>query len=186
MEHDIPEAPVIFMKPPTALLQKKDFYIPSFTNNLHYECELVYRICKNGKSISETFAPKYYDAVTVGIDFTARDIQADCKKKGLPWEISKAFDNSAVVGNWVETGNLSDASSTRFSMKKNGQTVQSANAGEMLFNIHYLIQYISKYFTLQQGDIIFTGTPQGVGNVQIGDKLEGFLMGDKKYEIDIK
>lgn len=186
LNNDIPEAPVIFMKPPTAILKGSDFFYPEFSKDIHYECELVYRICKNGKHIAEQFAPKYYDAVTVGIDFTARDVQSEQKKKGLPWEIAKAFDNSAVVAEFVATSSVQDQSSIRFSMKKNGVTVQSGNSNEMLFNINKVISYLSNYFTLQQGDLVFTGTPAGVGSIQIGDQLQGFLEDEIKFEITIR
>ncbi len=182
LNNAIPDAPVVFMKPPTALLKGKDFYIPDFSKDIHYECELVYRICKNGKYIEEKFASKYLDAVTLGIDFTARDVQTEQKKKGLPWEIAKAFDNSAVIGAFTPL----NESPIRFHMTKNGEVVQKADSDEMLFNISQLISYISQYFTLQQGDLLFTGTPAGVGRVNHGDTLEGFIESEKKFEINIK
>ena len=186
LNNDIPEAPVIFMKPPTALLRGSDFYLPGFSNDMHYECELVYRVCKNGKHIEEKFASKYIDAIAVGIDFTARDVQSEQKKKGLPWEIAKAFDNSAVVGDFVATSALKNLSSIQFNLKKNGDVVQIGNSSEMIFGIEKIISYLSEFFTLQQGDLIFTGTPAGVGAVKIGDVLEGFLESEKKFEITIK
>ncbi len=186
MQHDIPTSPVVFMKPSTSLLKGNIFYLPEFSKEIHYECELVYRISKNGKHIDEKFAAKYYDAITVGIDFTARDLQSDCKKKGLPWEIAKAFDNSAVLGEWMATSSLKNSSQLKFSLKKNEVTAQSGNSDEMIFNIHKIINYISTFFTLQQGDLIYTGTPAGVGAVKSNDHLEGFLEGDKKFELTVK
>lgn len=186
LNNEIPEAPVIFMKPPTAILKGKDFYIPEFSSDMHYECELVFRVCKNGKHIEPQFAGKYVDAVTVGIDFTARDVQANQKKKGLPWEIAKAFDNSAVVGDFISISELPDNQSVKFNMQKNGADVQIGNSADMIYPITELVAYLSKFFTLQQGDLIFTGTPAGVGPVAIGDVLTGFLEGTKRFEINIK
>ncbi len=186
LNNEIPEAPVIFMKPPTAILKGKDFYIPEFSSDVHYECELVYRVCKNGKHIEPQFAGKYIDAVTVGIDFTARDVQANQKKKGLPWEIAKAFDNSAVVGEFMLVSELPDIQSVKFNMHKNATDVQIGDSAMMIYPIAELVAYLSKFFTLQQGDLIFTGTPAGVGPVAIGDVLTGFLEGTKRFEINIK
>ena len=186
LNNEIPEAPVIFMKPPTAILKGKDFYIPEFSSDVHYECELVYRVCKNGKHIEPQFAGKYIDAVTVGIDFTARDVQANQKKKGLPWEIAKAFDNSAVVGEFTPISELPDNQSIKFNMHKNATDVQIGDSVMMIYPIAELVAYLSKFFTLQQGDLIFTGTPAGVGPVAIGDVLTGFLEGTKRFEINIK
>jgi acylpyruvate hydrolase len=186
LNNEIPEAPVIFMKPPTAILKGKDFYIPEFSSDVHYECELVYRVCKNGKHIEPQFAGKYIDAVTVGIDFTARDVQANQKKKGLPWEIAKAFDNSAVVGEFMPISELPDNQSVKFNMQKNATDVQIGDSAMMIYPIAELVAYLSKFFTLQQGDLIFTGTPAGVGPVAIGDVLTGFLEGTKRFEINIK
>jgi 2-keto-4-pentenoate hydratase/2-oxohepta-3-ene-1,7-dioic acid hydratase in catechol pathway len=186
LNNEIPEAPVIFMKPPTAILKGKDFYIPEFSSDIHYECELVFRVCKNGKHIEPQFAGKYIDAVTVGIDFTARDVQANQKKKGLPWEIAKAFDNSAVVGEFMPISELPDNQSVKFNMHKNATDVQIGDSAMMIYPIAELVAYLSKFFTLQQGDLIFTGTPAGVGPVAIGDVLTGFLEGTKRFEINIK
>ncbi|MBK7107606.1 MAG: fumarylacetoacetate hydrolase family protein [Chitinophagales bacterium] len=186
LSHAIPDAPVIFIKPATAMLKGNEFYFPEFTNDLHYECELLFRICKNGKHIDEKFAYRYIDAVTAGIDFTARDLQSKQKEKGLPWEIAKAFDNSAVVGDWNAISNESDFSNINFSMKKNEVIVQKANSCEMLFGIPTIIHYISSFFTLQLGDIIFTGTPSGVGPVNKGDVLTGFLEDKKVFETRVK
>lgn len=186
LNNAIPEAPVIFMKPPTALLKGKDFYMPEFSKDMHFECELVYRICKNGKHIAAQFASKYVDAVAVGIDFTARDVQSNQKTKGLPWEIAKAFDNSAVVSEFTPISAIADPASINFSMEKNGTTVQTGNSADMLYSIDTIIKYLSKFFTLQQGDLIYTGTPAGVGPVAIGDILTGYLEGVKSFEINIK
>ena len=186
LNNEIPEAPVIFMKPPTAILKGKDFYIPEFSSDVHYECELVFRVCKNGKHIEPQFAGKYIDAVTVGIDFTARDVQANQKKKGLPWEIAKAFDNSAVVGEFMNISELPDNQSVKFNMHKNAMDVQIGDSAMLIYPITELVAYLSKFFTLQQGDLIFTGTPAGVGPVAIGDLLTGFLEGTKRFEINIK
>ena len=186
LNNEIPEAPVIFMKPPTAILKGKDFYIPEFSSDVHYECELIFRVCKNGKHIEPQFAGKYIDAVTVGIDFTARDVQANQKKKGLPWEIAKAFDNSAVVGEFMSISELPDNQSVKFNMHKNATDVQIGDSAMMIYPIAELVAYLSKFFTLQQGDLIFTGTPAGVGPVAIGDVLTGFLEGTKRFEINIK
>ncbi len=187
LKNDIPSSPVIFMKPATALLtDNKDFYFPNFTKDLHYECEIVLRICKNGKSVKEKFASSYYDAITVGIDFTARDLQQQQKEKGLPWEIAKAFDQSAVLGTWKKFSELENLQAIQFSLEKNGQLVQSGNTNDLLFQFDQIISYISNFFTLQMGDIIYTGTPSGVGPVQIGDHLSAFLETEKLLEFNIK
>lgn len=185
--NNIPDEPVVFMKPKSALLQSHTpFYYPEFTNELHYECELVLRICKNGKYVQSKHASNYYDALTVGIDFTARDIQDQLKEKGLPWEKAKAFDNSAVIGSMIEIKTGIDPKNVAFSLKKNGEVVQSGNSSEMIFKIDELIAHLSNYFSLNIGDYIFTGTPAGVGECVVGDKLEGFL-GDKKvFDVEVK
>jgi len=176
MKHfDYPEQPVIFMKPPTALLKNgQPFFYPDFSNEVHYEGEIVLRICKNGKKIDKKFAHKYYDAFTLGFDFTARDIQAEQKKKGWPWEIAKGFDGAAFIGDFIP---LKQNDVISFSIKKNKEIVQQGDTSMLIFSFDEIISYISKFFTLQQGDLIYTGTPQGVGPVQIGDTLEG-LVGD--------
>jgi len=187
LNNPIPEEPVIFMKPPTALLRDNQaFYIPDFSNDVHYEVELVLRVCKNGKSVEREFASKYYDAVGLGIDFTARDIQSKCKAKGLPWEKAKAFDHSAVLGGFVSFDKLKDHKSIRFGLEKNGEVVQSGDSADMLFDFDALIVQVSKYFTLQQGDLIYTGTPAGVGPVAIGDVLSGQLEGEQMFTCEIK
>lgn len=183
----IPDEPVIFMKPKSALLQSHTpFYYPEFTNELHYECELVLRISKNGKYIQEKFASKYYDAITTGIDFTARDIQNELKEKGLPWEKAKAWDNSAVVGKWIPLANIKDRSNINFKLLKNKELVQEGNSKNMLHNFDYLVSYISNYFSINIGDLIFTGTPAGVGEVVVGDELEAAIEEETLLTLEVK
>jgi 2-keto-4-pentenoate hydratase/2-oxohepta-3-ene-1,7-dioic acid hydratase in catechol pathway len=174
--NEIPDEPIIFMKPKSALLQSHTpFYYPEFTNELHYECELVLRICKNGKYIQERHASNYYNGITVGIDFTARDLQDEAKKKGLPWEKSKAFDNSAAVGKFIDITPEINKKNINFSLLKNKEVVQKGNAAQMIFSFDALIANISNYFSLNIGDLIFTGTPAGVGECVVGDELEAFI-----------
>lgn len=175
----IPDDPVVFMKPKNALLQPHmPFYYPEFTNELHYECELVLRISKNGKYIQDKGANKYYDAVTTGIDFTARDLQQELKTKGLPWEKAKSWDNSAVVGSWIPIGEIPDRTDIRFSFRKNGDVVQQGHSRDMIHSFDAIVSHISQFFSINIGDLVFTGTPAGVGEVVVGDELEAFL-GDK-------
>lgn len=186
MKAEVPTEPVFFMKPDTALLRGSEFYLPNFTQDLHYECELVVRIQKAGKNIQPEFAHKYYSEISLGIDFTARDLQQKCKEKGLPWEIAKSWENSAPISDlWISTQNL-DLNAIAFSMAKNGETVQTGNTKDMLFTIDQIIAYLSQFNTLKVGDLIYTGTPAGVGPVVIGDKLEGELMGQKMFGLTIK
>ena len=185
--NEVPEEPIIFMKPKSALLQSHTpFYYPEFTNELHYECELVLRISKNGKYIQDRFANKYYDAVTVGIDFTARDVQNELKSKGLPWEKAKAWDNSAVIGKWVPLQNLKNKKEIDFSLLKNKEVVQKGNSTQMIHNFDRLVSYISNYFSVNIGDLVFTGTPQGVGECVVGDELEGMLDAEQMFTLEIK
>jgi 2-keto-4-pentenoate hydratase/2-oxohepta-3-ene-1,7-dioic acid hydratase in catechol pathway len=185
--NEVPDEPVIFMKPKSALLlSKSPFYYPEFTNELHYEAELVLRICKNGRYIPERFADQYYNSITVGIDFTARDIQDKLKARGLPWEKAKGWDNSAIIGTWVDIEPAFMKNALRFSLRKNGETVQDGITSDMIFNFNQIIANISQYFSLNIGDIIYTGTPKGVGETVVGDKLEGFLGVEKLLEIEIK
>ena len=185
--NEIPDDPVIFMKPKSALLQPHTpFYYPEFTNELHYECELVLRISKNGKYIQEKFASKYYDAVTVGIDFTARDIQNELKEKGLPWEKAKSWDNSAAVGKWILLSNIKSKKDINFCLYKNKELVQQANSGLMIHNFDEIVAYISTYFSVNIGDLVFTGTPAGVGELVVGDELEGFIEDESLMQLDIK
>ena len=186
LKNDVPAEPVIFMKPKTAiLLPGKPLYYPEFTDDLQYECEVVVRIVKNGKFIQEKFANKYYGQVTLGIDFTARDVQKEQQKKGLPWEIAKAFDGSAAVGSFVPVTIETEVSNLAFQLTKNGETVQDGHTRNMIFSIDKIITYVSKYFTLNIGDMIFTGTPAGVGPVNTGDTLEGYLQGNKVLEVEV-
>lgn len=176
LSNPVPEDPLVFMKPPSALLiNEKPFYIPEFTQDVHYELEVVLKICKNGRHVQPEFASGYYQEVSLGIDFTARDVQSDLKRKGHPWEIAKGFDHSAVLGQWVPLKDVLQQGNIEFRMEKNGETVQHGNTRDLIFSFDYLIEYVSKYFKLQMGDLIFTGTPAGVGPVQIGDLLEGFI-----------
>lgn len=186
LHNAIPDEPVIFMKPPTALLRGHFFFLPAFSKDMHYECELVFRISRTAKTIQRRFAYRYVDAVTTGIDFTARDLQQHQKKNGLPWEIAKSFDNSAVAGKFVATSNLKNASDIQFHLEKNGVIVQEGHSSDMLFPVDALIAYISKFFSFQQGDLLFTGTPAGVGPVHPGDVLKGFLENEKVFEIQVK
>ena len=175
------------MKPKSALLQSHTpFYYPEFTNELHYECEIVLRVSKNGKYIQQKHAANYYDAVTVGIDFTARDIQDELKKKGLPWEKAKAFDNSAVVGKFIDLTPDFNRKSINFSLLKNQEKVQEANSSQMIFSIDRIIENISSYFSLNIGDLIFTGTPAGVGECVTGDVLEGFIEKQNLFSVEVK
>jgi 2-keto-4-pentenoate hydratase/2-oxohepta-3-ene-1,7-dioic acid hydratase in catechol pathway len=183
----IPEEPVIFIKPKSALLQPHTpFYYPQFCNELHYEAELVLRISKNGRYIEERHASKYYNAITVGIDFTARDIQAELKKKGLPWEKAKAWDNSAVIGKWNDLTPGMLKNPINFSFAKNGELVQQGISSQMIFSFDQVIENISNYFSLNIGDLVFTGTPAGVGECVVGDFLEGFLEKEKMFELEVK
>lgn len=184
----IPQQPVFFCKPDTALLiRNRPFYIPDFTEELHYETELVVRICKVGKNIATEFASTYYDAYTLGFDFTARDIQRKCREEGLPWEACKAFDNSAAIGAFIPKEKFPQGpGKLHFEMKKNGKTCQTGNSGDMIFPIDRLISHVSHYITLRQGDYLFTGTPPGVGPLRIGDKLEAYLEGEPVLRCQIK
>ncbi|MGZ3920876.1 MAG: fumarylacetoacetate hydrolase family protein [Bacteroidia bacterium] len=185
MKADLPTEPVFFMKPDTALLKEEDFYLPDFTKDLHHEIELVLKISKAGKHISEQFAHKYYDEIGLGIDFTARDIQAKCKEKGLPWEKAKAFDNSAPIGKFIEKEAF-DLNNINFELLVNGEAKQTGNSSDLIFSFDKIISYVSQYITLKTGDLIFTGTPEGVGQVNIGDKLEGFINGERFLTLNIK
>lgn len=185
MKAELPTEPVFFMKPDTALLKEEDFYLPDFTKDLHHEIELVIKINKVGKHIEEQFAHKYYSEIGLGIDFTARDIQAKCKEKGLPWEKAKAFDNSAPLGNFINKEEL-ELNNIQFELKVNGQTRQQGNSKDLIFSFEKVISYVSKFVTLKVGDLIYTGTPEGVGQVHIGDKLEGFLNGKSFLRLNVK
>lgn len=175
------------MKPKTALLQSHTpFYYPEFSNELHYETELVLRISKNGKYVKESQANAYYDAISLGIDFTARDIQAELKKKGLPWEKAKAWDNSAVIGEWIPLTDQLLKNPIHFSLKKNQEIVQQGDSSDMIFSFNKIVSHISMYFSLNIGDMVYTGTPAGVGECVVGDVLEGYLEQQKMFELEIK
>lgn len=183
----VPEEPVIFMKPKSALMQTNTpFYYPQFSNELHYEAEVVLRISKNGKYVEESAAPDYYDAFTIGIDFTARDIQAELKKKGLPWEKAKAWDNSAVIGKWTMFTPALRKQPIVFSLQKNKETVQSGNTADMIFSFDQIVSHISQYFSINIGDLIYTGTPAGVGECVTDDLLEGYYASEKVFSVEIK
>lgn len=183
--NNVPENPVLFLKPDTAILKNNlPFFMPDFSQNIQHEVELVIRINKLGKKIEERFAKNYYSEIGLGIDFTARDLQNDLKSKGLPWELAKAFDNSAPLGDFVSLNKLSNP--INFSLKKNGETVQQGNSSEMIFGFDKIISFISQYFTLKIGDLIYTGTPAGVSEVKIGDKLEGYIEDQLMLKCDIK
>ncbi len=186
LNNSIPKSPVFFIKPDTALLQKeRDFYMPEFSSDIHYEVEIVLKISKAGKYIQPEFAHKYFDQISVGIDFTARDLQSELKKSGYPWEIAIGFDGAAVVGNFLDKNDF-DLSNLNFSLQKNGETVQFGNTSLMIHNFSKILSESSKYFTLKTGDLIMTGTPAGVGPVSSGDELSGFIEDQKIFEVSIK
>lgn len=187
MNSPVPDVPMFFMKPDTALLPKRNpFYYPDFTKDLHYECEIVVRISKLGKNISEKYAHEYYTEIGLGIDFTARDLQTKCKEKGHPWEIAKAFEHSAPLSEMFLNKNDLDLENLSFQLFNNGKLVQDGNTKDLLFTIDHLIAYISQFMTLKIGDLIFTGTPEGVGPVAVGDHLEGFIEEQKMLDLKIK
>jgi 2-keto-4-pentenoate hydratase/2-oxohepta-3-ene-1,7-dioic acid hydratase in catechol pathway len=186
LHNQVPTSPVLFIKPETALLRAGDFYLPSFSKEIHHEIELVVRINRAGKSIAEDFAKNYYSEIALGVDFTARDLQEELKKQGLPWEKSKGFDNSAFVGNFLDKNAFENIQNLDFSLQINQKIVQTGNTQDMIFAIDKIIADISQYFTLKVGDLIFTGTPSGVGAVQIGDVLEGFLEGQSNFKFSIR
>ncbi|EDP70352.1 2-hydroxyhepta-2,4-diene-1,7-dioate isomerase, fumarylacetoacetate hydrolase family protein [Flavobacteriales bacterium ALC-1] len=187
LENEKPTDPVVFLKPDTSILLKKQpFFIPDFSDDVHHEVEVLVKIKKVGKHINKKFAHKYYDDIGLGIDFTARDLQAQLKAKGLPWEKAKAFDGAAVIGKWVSKTKFENVNNINFSLKKNDEVVQQGNTELMLWKINELIEYVSKYFTLKIGDIIFTGTPAGVGKVFAEDRLIGYLENEEMFSIKIK
>jgi 2-keto-4-pentenoate hydratase/2-oxohepta-3-ene-1,7-dioic acid hydratase in catechol pathway len=182
----VPENPVIFSKPDTALLKNGEaFYLPSFSNDVHHEVELVIKINKVGKKIQEKFARNYFSEIGLGIDFTARDVQSELKSKGLPWELAKAFDGSAPIGNFINMENM-DLKNMDFSLQKNGLIVQKGNTAQMIFSFEQIVSFVSQYFTLKVGDLIYTGTPAGVSQVNIGDKLEGFIGNESMLICEVK
>ncbi len=187
LENEKPTDPVVFLKPDTAILLKKQpFFIPDFSDDVHHEVEVLVKINKVGKHVDKKFAHKYYDEIGLGIDFTARDLQAQLKAKGLPWEKAKAFDGAAVIGKWLPKTKFQDVDDINFSLKKNDKLVQVGNTALMLWKIDELIEYVSKYFTLKIGDIIFTGTPAGVGRVIANDTLKGYIENEELFSIKIK
>ncbi|MEM6516478.1 MAG: fumarylacetoacetate hydrolase family protein [Bacteroidota bacterium] len=187
LQNERPDEPVVFLKPDTSILLKKQpFFIPDFSEDVHYEVEVLVKINRVGKHIAKKFAHKYYDEIGLGIDFTARDVQAKMKEKGFPWEKAKAFDGAAVIGNWLPKSEFTDLNNLNFSLKQNENLVQNGNTSLMLWKIDEIIEYISKYFTLKIGDVIFTGTPKGVGKVNENDKLTGYLEDSELFSIRIK
>jgi len=187
LENEKPTDPVVFLKPDTSILLKKQpFFIPDFSEDVHHEVEILVKINKVGKHISKKFAHKYYDFISLGIDFTARDLQSKLKAKGLPWEKAKAFDGAAVIGDWLPKQDFEDVDNINFSLQKNQTLVQEGNTNLMLYKIDEIIEYVSKYFTLKIGDIIFTGTPAGVGRVIANDKLIGFIEDKQLFSITVK
>ncbi|GAA4896553.1 fumarylacetoacetate hydrolase family protein [Flaviramulus aquimarinus] len=187
LENEKPSDPVVFLKPDTAILLKKQpFFIPDFSDDVHHEVEILVKINRVGKYIDKKFAHKYYNEIGLGIDFTARDLQSHLKQKGLPWEKAKSFDGAAVIGHWISKKEVLDVNNIEFSLKKNDDIVQSGNTSHMLWKIDELIEYVSKYFTLKIGDIIFTGTPAGVGKVFANDKLKGYIENKEMFSITVK
>lgn len=187
LSNERPVDPVVFIKPDSAVLPKEqDFYIPEFSSDVHYEVEVLIKIKKVGKHIEEKFAGNYYDEVGLGIDFTARDVQSYLKSKGLPWEKAKGFDGAAVIGDWLPKTKFKDVNNLNFSLSKNGELVQQGNTSLMLWKIDEIIAYVSKYFMLKKGDVIFTGTPAGVGKISPNDYLSGSLEGEEVFQVNIK
>jgi acylpyruvate hydrolase len=182
-----PSSPVFFMKPDTSIVTRnRPFFYPDFSNEIHYECELVIKISKVGKNIQEKFAGTYFNEIGIGIDFTARDLQDECKKKSLPWLVSKGFDNAAPLGKFLPKSNFQDLKNIPFHLDLNGNTVQTGNSADMIFSFEELIAHVSRFITLKMGDLIYTGTPVGVGPVKIGDRLEAFIEGERLLKCDIK
>ena len=181
------KSPILFLKPDSSIIQKNQpFFIPEFSKEIHYEAEIILKFDKLGKHIDKKFSNKYYNQISLGIDFTARDLQEKLKKSGQPWEKAKSFDNSAVVGDWIDVNNFKDINDINFCLKLNNEIVQSSNSSNMIWKIDDLVSEVSNYFTLKIGDILFTGTPEGVGKVSIGDVLDGFLEEKKVFSIKIK
>ncbi|MET4081576.1 acylpyruvate hydrolase [Pedobacter sp. UYP30] len=187
LNNPVPTVPVIFLKPDTALLKdNKPFYLPDFSTDIHFELEVVLKIAKEGKHIAEKFATNYFDEIALGIDFTARDIQNKHKEKGLPWELAKAFDHSAPISSFIPKANLGDLYNLNFELQVNGKTRQKGNTKDLLFSFEKIIAFVSQYITLKKGDLIFTGTPEGVGQVHKGDRLEAWLMDNQLLNFEVK
>lgn len=187
LNNPIPDKPVIFLKPDSAVLKNnRDFYYPAFSKDIHFEVEVIVQICKEGKHVNKKFASNYYDKVGLGIDFTARDLQSEYKAKGLPWELAKAFDHSAPISQLFEKENFKAIDNLPFHLEVNGNKVQEGNTANMIFSIEDLIVFVSQYITLRKGDLLFTGTPAGVGPIAIGDHLTGYLNGESVIDFHIK
>lgn len=188
LNNERPDEPVIFTKPDTAILKNKSpFYLPNFSNDIHHEVELVLKICKEGKNIEEKFASKYYDSIAIGIDFTARDLQQKAKEKGLPWDIAKGFNSSAPISDkFIPIADFKNLKDINFSLQIDGALKQQGNTSLMLFSFDYIISYLSKFFTLRTGDLIYTGTPKGVGPVKIGNVLSAYIENEKLLEFEVK
>lgn len=187
LQNERPDEPVIFSKPDTAILKNNaPFYYPDFSKDIHHEVEILLKISKEGKNIDQKFAHKYYEEIGIGIDFTARDLQQKAKEKGLPWDIAKGFNGSAPISEFIPLANINDLSNLNFSLHVNGELRQQGNTCLMLFSFDYIIAYLSKFFTLRKGDIIYTGTPKGVGPVKIGDRLEAFIEDQKLLDFEVK
>jgi len=187
LNNPLPSEPVVFAKPDSALLKNDNpFYLPDFANEFHYELEIVVKINRLGKNIEEKFAHRYYEEIGLGVDFTARDLQDDLRSKGLPWEKSKAFDGSAVLSNFTSKNSFDDINNIDFSLLVNGELRQKGNTGDMIFSIDQIIAHVSKYFTLKIGDLIYTGTPAGVGAVNVNDRLQGFINEEKYFDFVVK
>lgn len=187
LKNERPSAPVVFLKPDTAVLKNNaPFYHPDFSENIHHEVELVLKVCKEGKHIQKKFADRYFDEIGIGIDFTARDLQDKCKAKGLPWEIAKAFNGSAPIGEFLPVSEFKNFADINFHLHINGELRQKGNTSMMLFDFAVIIEYVSQFFTLKKGDLIFTGTPAGVGKVSVGDRLEAFIEDKKLLDFEVK
>ena len=187
LNNTIPTTPIVFMKPDTALVKdNKPFYHPSFSNNIHHEIEIVLKISKEGKHIAKKFASNYFDEISLGVDFTARDIQQQCKENGWPWELAKSFDQSAYIGHFVSKKNFADLYNIDFKLEVNDQIKQAGNTKDLLFSFEHIISFASQYITLKKGDLIFTGTPQGVGKVNIGDRMKGYIGTELFLDFDIR
>lgn len=187
LKNERPDEPVIFTKPDTAILKDNEpFYYPQFSKDIHHEVEIVIRICREGKFIEEKYAHKYYDQIGLGIDFTARDLQSKAKEKGLPWDLAKGFNGSAPISKMIPLKDITNLSDINFSLTVDGEEKQKGNTSHMLFSFDYIVAYLSQFFTLKTGDLIFTGTPKGVGPVQIGNRLEGFIENEKFLDFEVK
>jgi acylpyruvate hydrolase len=187
MKAETPTEPVFFMKPESAIVRNGDpFFYPDFSKEVHHEVEIILRVCKNGKNVQKKFAHTYYDAIAIGIDFTARDLQAQCKAKGLPWEKAKAFDGSAPMGEFMPLSHFKNINDLNFRLDINGKTVQKGSTKDLIFSYDTVIEYVSRFVTLKMGDLIYTGTPEGVGPVNIEDKMEAFIEGEKLFSCTVK